>query len=113
MELQNRIGLRVQALRKVRGLTQEGLAERSGKSVDTLSLIERGRILPALDTLYALAEGLGEPLTTLLPVDLGGLEVATPIAKLRENAWAILCQMDAPLLPVAVALLDALVKVRK
>ena len=113
MELQNRIGLRVQALRKVRGLTQEGLAERSGKSVDTLSLIERGRILPALDTLYALAEGLGEPVTTLLPDDVGGPEVPPAIAKLREDAWATLCRLDAPFLPVAVALLTALAKVRE
>ena len=108
MELQNRIGLRVQALRKVRGLTQEGLAERSGKSVDTLSLIERGRILPALDTLLALAAGLGISVGQLLPDDLGEPEPPAALGRLRERAWAMLCHLDARTLPVAVAQLEAL-----
>ena len=107
MELQTRIGLRLQALRKAKGLTQEELAERSGKSVDTLSLVERGRILPTLDTLYALSEAVGEPITSLLP-DGAVVPIAMPVARIREKVWAMLCGFDEKLLLVALAQLEAL-----
>lgn len=108
MELQNRIGIRVQALRKAKGLTQEELAGRSGKSVDTLSLIERGRILPAIDTLYALGHGLDVSAHQLLPDDDGAGNVPAEVARLREAAWASLCQMEAKTLSIAVEQIKAL-----
>jgi transcriptional regulator with XRE-family HTH domain len=52
------IGRRIRALRRSRGLTQEELGGRIGRSVFTLSQIERGHSLPSLLTLIALADGL-------------------------------------------------------
>lgn len=100
----------VQALRKAKGLTQEELAERSGKSVDTLSLVERGRILPALDTLIALAQGLETPVLGLLPEEATGPHETADVMRLREAAWSSLCQMDHGRLKIAVAQLSALVR---
>ncbi len=108
MALQNLIGLRVQAFRKARGLTQEALAEAAGRSVDTLSLIERGRILPSIDTLVAVADGLGLSLAELIP-DTAGRELPLEVVRLREAAGAALGRMDIETLTVAVTQLDALV----
>ena len=52
------IGKRIRAQRKIRGWSQEELADRAGRSVYTLSLIERGTNLPNLLTLIELARAL-------------------------------------------------------
>lgn len=108
MELQNRIGIRVQALRKANGLTQEGLADAAAKSVDTLSLIERGRILPAIDTLMAIAQAMGVSVQELLPTEDDVPDAPQDILRLKEAAWAALSQMDAATLAVALTQLEAL-----
>jgi len=53
------LGARLRAIRKERGLTIRGLAERCGLSANTLSLIENDRTSPGVNTLYQLARGLG------------------------------------------------------
>jgi transcriptional regulator with XRE-family HTH domain len=53
-------------LRSRRGLTLAALAEQSGIAKATLSNLERGVGNPTLETLFALAEGLGFPLGDLL-----------------------------------------------
>ena len=60
------IGIRVQAARKECGLTQEQLAEAIGKTVETVSNIERGVKLPGLLTLYAISEALDVELAALI-----------------------------------------------
>ena len=62
MESLNAIGARVRTLRKRRGLTQEELAGRIGRSVETLSVLERGRATPTLPVLGRLSEALAVPL---------------------------------------------------
>lgn len=52
------LGHRIKKLRKERQLSQEQLAERIDKSVDTVSNIERGKFSPRLDTALELAEAL-------------------------------------------------------
>lgn len=57
-----RIGQRLLRHRtKVRGLTQDQLAELSGVSQGTISRIERGDMLPSLATLHKLRDALGLP----------------------------------------------------
>src|SRR5689334_11130070 len=51
----HRIGLRVRALRLERGLTQEDMAERIERSVDTVSNLERGSGSLSLKTLCLVA----------------------------------------------------------
>lgn len=53
-----RIGIRIRELRRAHKLTQDDLASRTGRSVDTISALERGLALPGFDTLTRLAEAL-------------------------------------------------------
>ncbi|WP_380284640.1 helix-turn-helix domain-containing protein [Kitasatospora purpeofusca] len=61
------LGDRLRRLRRLANLTQEGLAEKSGVSVDVVRKLEQQRKHSArLPTLHALAKGLGVELTALL-----------------------------------------------
>ena len=62
MEPLSAIGARVRTLRKRRGLTQAELAGRIGRSVEALSVLERGRSTPTLPVLGRLSEELAVPL---------------------------------------------------
>jgi transcriptional regulator with XRE-family HTH domain len=57
------VGLRLQALRQARGLSQRALAELSGLNFNTLSLIENEKSSPNVSTLQQLADALEVPLT--------------------------------------------------
>lgn len=57
--LRKHIGARVKIARQRAGLSQEALAERIEKSRETISILERGEGLAALDILDRLAEELG------------------------------------------------------
>jgi transcriptional regulator with XRE-family HTH domain len=61
-----RIGERLKSLRTRRKLTIRVLALRSGVSHSTISLIERDRISPSIDTLGAILDALGTTLGTFL-----------------------------------------------
>lgn len=58
MEARVLLGRRLKALRRIRGFSQEELAERAGTSPKYLSRIETGRENPSLDLLLRLAQGL-------------------------------------------------------
>jgi transcriptional regulator with XRE-family HTH domain len=60
-----RLGERVRELRRGRGLTLEGLAERSGVSRAMISKLERGEKNPTLVVAAKVAEGLGVALSQL------------------------------------------------
>jgi transcriptional regulator with XRE-family HTH domain len=52
------VGRRIRILRRQRGLSLRALAERSGLSVNAVSLIERGQSSPTVSTLHRLAAAL-------------------------------------------------------
>lgn len=56
------IGLHVRELRRRRQLSSRGLAARAGISHSTISLIERDRMSPSVDTLGAIVDALGTTL---------------------------------------------------
>src|SRR5215218_7755376 len=60
-----RFGIHVRGLRRERGLTLEGLAERSGVSRAMISKLERGEKNPTLVVATKVAEGLGVTLSRL------------------------------------------------
>jgi transcriptional regulator with XRE-family HTH domain len=60
-----RLASRLKGLRSERGLTLDGLAELSGVSRSTISLIERGESSPTAAVLDRLAAGLGVTLASL------------------------------------------------
>lgn len=55
------LGRAIKEIRKKAGLTQEQLAEASGLHFTEISHLEAGRRNPKLDTLKAVARGLGVP----------------------------------------------------
>jgi transcriptional regulator with XRE-family HTH domain len=61
MESERSVGRRIRSIRRRRGLTQKALAKRVGRSVNTLSALERGICKPGFDTLLLLASALGVP----------------------------------------------------
>lgn len=64
-----RLGARVRELRGERGLTLEGLAERSGVSRAMISKLERGEKNPTLVVAAKVAEGLGVTLSQLVGIE--------------------------------------------
>ncbi|QXE92424.1 helix-turn-helix domain-containing protein [Geomonas subterranea] len=52
------LGMRVREVRKLRGLSQEKLAEKVGVDPKQISRIEGGKSAPSLDTLEAIAKHL-------------------------------------------------------
>ena len=62
MDLKRRIAVKLRTIRKDRKLTQEELAALIGRSVDAVSNIERGKGLPSLGTLDAIAVKLQLPI---------------------------------------------------
>jgi transcriptional regulator with XRE-family HTH domain len=54
-----RVGLELRRIREEKGLTVEKLAERSGVSVTTIRVAERGQRAPSDDTVARLARPLG------------------------------------------------------
>ena len=58
-QTRDRIGLRIMALRKLAGLTQEQLSERAGLQRSHISKIEAGKHAVTFETVQAIAEALG------------------------------------------------------
>lgn len=72
-----RLGAVIRAQREELGLTRKELAERTGLSFGTVHHIEIGRRLPSLDSLDALAVGLGTTARALLK-DVYPWDAGTP-----------------------------------
>lgn len=66
MDPKMRFGLKLTAIRKQRGLTQEKLAEMIDRSTETVSSLERGASYPQTETLIRLSASLSIPLRELV-----------------------------------------------
>ena len=64
-----RLGVRLKQLRKVQGLTQGELGQRTGVATSTISKVENHQLSPTFETLLKLAEGLEVDIAELLAVD--------------------------------------------
>ena len=60
------LGLRIAYYRKLRGLTQEQLAEQTGLTPNTVSRIERGLLTPSVETLCDICNALGTDADSIL-----------------------------------------------
>jgi transcriptional regulator with XRE-family HTH domain len=58
-EYTNEFASNLSAARRRRGISQEALARASGLRLGTISLLERAKRTPRLDTICLLAKGLG------------------------------------------------------
>jgi transcriptional regulator with XRE-family HTH domain len=63
------LGARIKQLREQRQLTQGQVASSLRKSVETISNFERGKTIPSLQTLAALAETLGVGMAAFFQLD--------------------------------------------
>lgn len=63
MQLKHHIGIRAREARQRQGLTQADVAERIGRSVETVSNTERGVTWPSLEMLEALARAVECPVS--------------------------------------------------
>lgn len=67
MALRHHVGRRIRDLRRASGLTQEVLADRIGKAVQSISAIERGAYGPSFETIEALAAAFNVAPAYLFP----------------------------------------------
>ena len=77
-QTRDRIGLRIMALRKLSGLTQEQLSERAGLQRSHVTKIERGKYAVTLETIQAIAKALGMTVDLIDP-KLAGLAPLKPL----------------------------------
>jgi len=77
-QVRGRIGLRVMALRKLKGWSQEELALRAGLQRTHVSRIEAGKYAVTLETIQAIAEALGMTVDIIDPQ----LQDLAPLARL-------------------------------
>lgn len=72
------LGKRIRVAREQRGMTQKEAAQAAGIATDMISRLENGRYRsPGLRTLIRIADGLGAPVSDLLP-DTSGEAQASP-----------------------------------
>jgi transcriptional regulator with XRE-family HTH domain len=64
------VGERLHELREVHNISMRALAARSGLSANALSMIERGRVSPSVNTLYKLANALGISITSFFDSEM-------------------------------------------
>ncbi|NVB38225.1 helix-turn-helix transcriptional regulator [Pseudenhygromyxa sp. WMMC2535] len=105
-EFRQDFGSHVRSLRKARNMTQEGLAESSGLSADTIRRLEKGNFSPSLDTLRKLSQGMTLSLSTLFAAfEFGELD---PSRELQDLLRGLETQEVRQMLRVLQVLLDCL-----
>lgn len=82
-DLKKVFGTQVRQARKARGLTQAGLAELCGLSLDMVGRTERGEIAPSFGSIERLSEALATPIVALF----GGMPVSISESPDHERAY--------------------------
>lgn len=108
MDLKQHVGMQVRAARKKRGLTQERLGEMVGKTAESISNIERGHVLPPLDTLQGLAQHLDVPMGFFFEDLDRPRDVARNRIELEHRLRALGEDLNDGELKLAVALVEAI-----
>lgn len=87
------VGERIRAFREHRGYSLRALAERSGLSINAISLIERGENSPTVSSLHLLARALDVSITDFFREELEQAVVfVRPPARLRSEADGIVME---------------------
>ena len=98
------LGMRVREVRKLRGLSQERLAEKVGVDPKQISRIEGGKSAPSLETLESIARSLEVEMKDLL--DFQHLVVEE---RIEDQAVRLLGLMDDQSKRLAVRILHTLI----
>ena len=86
MGIGKQVGCRIKQFREARGLTQSQLAELIGKSIETISNFERGKVITSLLTLERLARPLEVRVKDFFSDDG---DMPLPVTSLSKNAQAV------------------------
>ena len=108
MDLKKQIATRLRTIRAARDLSQDDLAAMIGRSVDAISNIERGKNLPSLETLLALAGELDLSLVDLVGNWPAKAKVSVKRIALEAELTEVARQLSDQQLQIAVKQLRAL-----
>lgn len=111
--LNNHVAAKIKAARKAKGLTQEALATLIQRTPESLSNIERGQALPALDTLYAICMALEIPTGEIFPKATNKRARKARDVQLAEEVKSLADQLLGEELELAKAQIEALLKYRR
>jgi transcriptional regulator with XRE-family HTH domain len=106
MDERQRLGRRIQRLRKARGYTQEQLAEAIDINAKYLSSVERGEENPTLDLLLRLSKGLQVELPELFQFAQEG----ESRERLRQKVEGLIADLNEEELRRVVRVLEALIR---
>lgn len=84
-DVSDQVGQRIREIRKNRRLSIRALAELSGLSVNTLSLVENGKTSPSVNTLQQLAKSLNLPIVAFFEAGKPGAQVVYQRAGERQQ----------------------------
>ena len=111
IEFKRQFGLRIQSYRRRSHLTQEELAERIGRSTDTVSNIERGVTSTRIETAFHIAEVLGVPFIEIFDIRHAAA-TNRERQQLVEQLLELIDTQDADVLAAILAQAEILVKIR-
>lgn len=94
--LYRKLGSNIRHLRKQTGLTQMQLAERTDRSEDAISNIERGTSAPPPETALAIAQALDLQLLDLYDLDISGKPIPQDLKDHLRILRSQLSDMDEP-----------------
>lgn len=82
--LHKKLGMRIKKLRKMKGLTQSELAEKTGLSDNFIGIIERGKGGGTLKTLHKIANVLGVEIKELFEFDVSSRDTNEVLKKFKK-----------------------------
>ena len=101
----------IKSARRQKGLTQQGLGEKIGRTSESLSNIERAKSLPSVETLVALSTALDLPMSAFFPDYDERNKVNPKKLRLEAEAGGILRNLSDQTLETAIEQLKALAKI--
>ena len=78
------VGVRLQSIRKLKGLSQRELAKRAGVTNSTISMIEKNSVSPSISSLKKVLAGIPMSLVEFFSVDFEGNGAAQIVYKADE-----------------------------
>ena len=94
--LKKSLGQRVRAARETCGISQEEVARKVGRTVESISNLERGKTLPGLETLQDIAAAVGIRLSVLLDEPSTGASAQRLAQKISLLLPLVHCPMWMP-----------------
>lgn len=108
MNNQNRVGLRIRAIRLEQDLTQDQFAEKIDRAIETVSNIERGKSYPSFETIDRIIDVFGISLHEFFDIAESNDDISKKRAQILEEIRAITRQLPDQKLEIAVKQLTAL-----